>query len=400
VAAGDELFAIVKAVTFGMLIVMSAAFFYRAFSYSRIVFVLLWGSAILFLAAGRMIVRSAERSLYRSGRSLRNALIIGSGAAAGEIADALRRNPLLGHRLCGYVAAEPAVAGPGLPYLGTLEEVPAIVEREEAELALIALPASRHDELFRLVEACEGMEIEFLLVPDIVELAASTLTVKEIAGMPFIKIKGMPITAWGRILKRIFDLLVSAALLLVLSPVLLLAAACIKLDSPGPVFFSQERLGRGGKPFRMLKFRSMKAGAEAGDRAAGLGVDNDPRQTRVGTFLRRTSIDELPQLLNVFMGEMSLVGPRPERTYFVEQFRDDIPKYLDRHRMKTGMTGWAQVNGLRGNTSLEERVKFDLYYIENWSMAFDLQILLRTARAVFGRTGGERRVHEQLGQKA
>jgi exopolysaccharide biosynthesis polyprenyl glycosylphosphotransferase len=180
----------------------------------------------------------------------------------------------------------------------------------------------------------------------------------------------------------------SSVLLLIFSPFYLVIPALIRLSSPGPIFYRQERLGLDGRPFTMLKFRSMVAGAEAGT-GPQWTTQSDPRRTRIGAFLRQTSLDELPQLLNVLRGDMSLVGPRPERPFFVEQFRNMVPRYLDRHRVKSGMTGWAQVNGLRGDTSIEDRIKYDLYYIENWSLTFDIKILLRTIRAVL--SPGERR---------
>jgi exopolysaccharide biosynthesis polyprenyl glycosylphosphotransferase len=206
--------------------------------------------------------------------------------------------------------------------------------------------------------------------------------VREIEGIPFLRLKGVPMTTWGRILKRTFDAGIAAILLLLFSPVLLAIALLIKLDSRGPVLFRQERIGIDGRNFDMLKFRSMKAEAESKSGPV-FAREDDPRRTAIGTFLRKSSLDEFPQLINVLRGEMSLVGPRPERPFFVDRFKDNVPKYLDRHRVKTGMTGWAQVNGLRGNTSIEERIKYDVYYIENWSLWLDVKILLRTVRALF-----------------
>jgi exopolysaccharide biosynthesis polyprenyl glycosylphosphotransferase len=223
------------------------------------------------------------------------------------------------------------------------------------------------------------------MVPDMVEVMTGGMKVKEIEGIPFIKLKHLPITTWGRIVKRLFDILISGLLLLILSPILLIIALIIKLSSKGPILFRQARVGLNGDRFEMLKFRSMVTGADKHDEQAGLGIPDDPRQTGIGKFIRKTGLDELPQLINVFRGSMSLVGPRPERPYFVDQFKSVIPKYLDRHRVKTGITGWAQVSGLRGNTSLEERIKYDIYYIENWSLGFDIRILLKTTGAIFGK---------------
>jgi Undecaprenyl-phosphate glucose phosphotransferase len=385
VALSDELVRVARLVTMGMLFVMSAAFFYRAFSYSRVVFVLLWGSSIPLIFLGRIVVRSVEASLYRIGRDLRKAVIVGNGDLAISVFSTLHRHPLLGYTVSGYYADTPADdRSPlaGSRYLGGLDAVPETLVAGDIELVVIAVGHEQHRQLQKLIRDCEGINVEFMMVPDILELMASRMRVEEIEGMPFIRLKGVRITAWGRILKRLFDIVVSLILLLILSPVFLLVALGIRIDSRGPVFFSQERVGLDGRKFRMLKFRSMREGAEKKDHEAGLGLRDDPRVTRMGSLLRATSIDEFPQLINVFLGEMSLVGPRPERTLYVERFKHLVPKYLDRHRVKTGMTGWAQVNGFRGDSSLEGRIQYDMYYIENWSFGFDLRILLRTIGAV------------------
>ncbi len=386
VAPSDEFVNIIKLVTLGMLVVMSAAFFYRAFSYSRVVFGLLWVTGIGCVVLGRVVLYNVEKLLYKSGRELRNAVIIGNNETANRIFRSLHNHPLLGYRLAGYFADQPAEAGTALSgsaYLGTLAVVPEKLINERIELVLLALRHDEHPKIFKLVQECEGVNVEFLMVPDILEMMASSLSVKEIEGIPFIKIKGVPMTTWGRILKRTFDLVISTLLLVLCSPFLLLIALLIKVDSKGPVFFKQDRVGLDGIKFTIIKFRSMRIDAE---HATGpvWGNQDDARAKAVGKFLRRTNIDELPQLINVFKNEMSLVGPRPERPYFVEQFKELIPKYLDRHRVKTGMTGWAQVHGLRGaDTSLEERIKYDIYYIENWSLLFDVKILLKTIGALF-----------------
>jgi len=381
----DELFSIIKIVTLGMLVVMSAAFFYRAFSYSRVVFGELWIISILIIFTGRFIVLQIEKALYAKGRELRNAVIIGCNETANQIFKSLHNHPLLGYRLVGYFSDSACLKHPplsGAKHLGTLDEAPAKLIDERIELALISLENGEHSKLYKLVEECEGVNIEFLLVPDILEVMASpkSMGMKEIEGLPFIKIKGIPMTTWGRITKRSFDFVTSVVLLICALPIFIIISLIIKLGSKGPIFYLQERVGLDGKKFKMIKFRSMVVGAERFDEDAGLGMKNDPRRTFVGRFLRMTSLDEFPQLINVLKGDMSLVGPRPERPYFVEQFKALIPKYLDRHRVKTGMTGWAQVNGLRGNTSLEERIKYDIYYIENWTLGFDIKILLKTVR--------------------
>jgi len=382
----DDFFSIIKAVTLGMLIVMSAAFFYRAFSYSRIVFGLIWIVSILTITSGRIILLQIEKMLYKKGRELRNAVIIGNNRTADKIFNSFYKHPLLGYRLVGYYANEPAEKSydiSNLKYLGNLSDVPDNIVKENIELVLIALSYDEHMSLYNLVQECEGVNVDFMMVPDLLEIMTGGMKIKEIEGIPFIKIKSIPMTTWGRIFKRTFDIIISAILLLLLLPLFLLIMILIKFSSKGPVFFIQDRIGLDGQNFKMIKFRSMVVGAEKYDEEAGLGIQNDPRQTKIGKLLRRTSLDELPQLLNVLKGEMSLVGPRPERPYFVEQFKNLVPKYLDRHRVKTGMTGWAQVNGFRGDSSLEERIKYDIYYIENWSLWFDIKILLKTIKAIF-----------------
>ncbi|MBI5020959.1 MAG: undecaprenyl-phosphate glucose phosphotransferase [Ignavibacteriales bacterium] len=385
VALTDEFISIIKLISVAMLVVMSAAFFYRAFSYSRVVFFFLWINSIVMIFTGRIVLFRIEKFIYSKGRELRNAIIIGSNETAVRIFAQLSTHPLLGYRFLGYIAGQPVTIQPlsSSNYLGNFSDVQEILTRERIELALIALNYDEHPKLMKLVQDCEGVNTELMLVPDLLEVMTSGMKIKEIDGIPFIKIKGVPMTTWGRIVKRVFDFFISTFLLILLSWLFLLIAIVIKLNSKGKIFFVQERVGLDGRSFRMMKFRTMKVGAEMFDNESGLGVDNDPRQTSVGKILRKLSLDEFPQLINVFKGEMSLVGPRPERPYYVQQFKSLIPKYLDRHRVKTGMTGWAQVNGLRGNTSLEERIKYDIYYIENWSIGFDVKILFKTIKAVF-----------------
>jgi exopolysaccharide biosynthesis polyprenyl glycosylphosphotransferase len=367
-----------------MLIVMSAAFFYRDFSYSRIVFGLIWVISIPLLYLFRAGVASIERKLHRRGRYLRPAVIIGGDALADNIFVRLQHHPSFGFDIAGYFsdsAAPEGLALAGEKCLGPIAAAPEYIIEHNVEIVFIALRAGEHHRLSALVTACVGINVEFMMVPDIMDILTSNLRMAEYEGLPFLRLKRNPITMWGRITKRIFDVVVSSVTLIVLSPAFLVIALFIKLDSRGPVFFRQKRVGLDGSEFTMYKFRSMAQGSERFDAHARLGIRNDPRQTTVGSFLRRMSLDELPQIYNVWKGEMSLVGPRPERTQFVEEFQQVVPKYLDRHRVKTGLTGWAQVNGFRGDTSLEERIRYDLYYIENWSLAFDIRILLKTLRA-------------------
>ncbi len=381
ITLSDELVNIVRVITWGMLIVLSAVFFYREFSYSRVVFGFVWVSSIAFIFLGRMFVHSLERRNYSKGKYLQQSIIIGNDSLANQVYTHLHGHSSFGFNILGYCAD--TRAGDELaaaPYLGTIADAPAFIREQNIDLVFLALQSKDHHLLFNLISECEGVNVEFMMVPDVLDVLTTEVSVRELEGIPFLTIKSIPFTVWGRITKRAFDIAISLALLLLFSPLWILIVIVVKLSSRGPVFFAQERLGLDGNKFTMYKFRSMRTGAESETGPVWTSAD-DPRRTPIGVFLRKTSLDEIPQLFNVLKGEMSLVGPRPERPYFVDQFKTVVPKYLDRHRVKTGMTGWAQVNGLRGNTSLDERVKYDLYYIENWSLGFDVRILLRTIRA-------------------
>ncbi len=381
----DELINVIKVVSLGMLLVMSAAFFYRTFSYSRVVIVLVWILAICGVFAGRVVMRILERQSYKHGRHLQRAIIIGGEVLANQVYTRLHGHLSFGITITGYFADAPALFPQGIgaaTYLGPPSGAPDYIRSEGIQLAFIALRAEDHQRLFELISECEGINVEFMMVPDLLDVMTSQVRVRDLEGIPFLRLKGIPLTPWQRVTKRAFDVTVSSIILIILSPLYAAIAALVRLDSRGPVLFRQQRVGLDGQEFIMYKFRSMVAGAEKLDGDAGLGIRNDARRTAFGRFLRRTSLDELPQLWNVFRGDMSLVGPRPERAHVVRRFGTVVPKYLDRHRVKTGLTGWAQVNGLRGDTSIDERVKYDLYYIENWSLAFDIRILLRTLKAV------------------
>ena len=295
--------------------------------------------------------------------------------------------PSLGYRVIGYFTsgAKQVLKVPGAKRLGSIAAVPKYLKDHSVDLVLIALSNSEHSKLFDLVRDCQGLSAEMMMAPDMIELMTSRMRIEEIEGVPFIQVREASLSVWNRILKRAFDVAFALVVLILASPLLLILILLIKATSPGPIFFLQERVGLDGTLFRVIKFRTMRTDAEK-ETGPVWAAKNDPRTTSVGKILRRYSLDELPQLFNVLLGEMSIVGPRPERPYFVERFKVKIPKYLDRHRVKTGMTGWAQVNGLRGNAPIEERTKYDVYYMENWSLIFDLKIILKTVRAVlFGK---------------
>lgn len=384
----DDFFSIMKSITFGMLIIIGLAFFYREFSFSRYVVVALWISAIGFVFVGRVIVYYLRKKLLSKGKELRNAVIIGNNETANAVYEKLILNKTYGYNLLGYYAASLAQSNQAISngkYLGTIEDLISSINNHEIEVALITLESPDFQQIYSILRETDGIDVELMLVPDVLGLMTSRMNIKEIEGIPFIKIKGVPITTWGRILKRMFDFLFSILVLIIFSPLLILISILIKVTSRGSVLYKQERIGLNGEIFNVYKFRTMRVDAEK-ETGPVWATKEDRRTTGIGKILRRTSLDEMPQFFNALRGEMSVVGPRPERPFFVNQFKDNVPKYLDRHLLKSGITGWAQVNGMRGQASIEDRTKYDLYYIENWSLVLDIKIIVKTIKAVlFGK---------------
>lgn len=304
---------------------------------------------------------------------------MGGGAIAEEVRARIEGRLDFGYHLVGVVVDGDSGGMAGVRDLGSIDQVADIAAREKIDRIFITLSDERREETLAVIRSCAALPVEFEIVPDLFGRIGERMRLSEIDGIPLLGVKGFPLESWNRFVKRAFDIALSIVLLIVLSPLLPLLALAIRIDSSGPVFYSQTRIGRDGRVFRIHKFRTMMVDAET---ASGPVWANrhDTRCTRLGGILRRTSLDELPQLWNVLIGQMSLVGPRPERPCFVRQFQQDIPRYFDRHRVKSGMTGWAQVNGLRGDTSIEERTRYDVFYVENWSLRFDMKILLLTFR--------------------
>jgi len=260
--------------------------------------------------------------------------------------------------------------------IGHPEDLPHLIDTLHIDEVIIALPEATHKDLVYLIASCQRGKVSIKVYPDMFAYMSGGLSVDELGGMPLLTVRDVALRGWKLSLKRALDVLGAFVGLVLLSPFMLLTAIIIKLESKGPVFFSQERCGLDGRPFPMIKFRTMREDAEVN--GPGWTIKGDPRITRMGAWMRKTNWDEIPNLINVILGQMSLVGPRPEQTFFVEKFRESIPRYMERHREKSGMTGWAQVNGLRGDTSLEDRTKYDVWYVENWSMWLDLKIIIRT----------------------
>jgi exopolysaccharide biosynthesis polyprenyl glycosylphosphotransferase len=385
----DEIYRIFGAVSIATLLTLAVAAFMPRDSipYQRSLIVLTWAASLVTITLGRFAHKRMHHWMQRRGRGVERVLIIGTGEVGHMILQKLHQTPGLGYQVVGFASANGSQSHVlGLPVLGTVDDIPEIIEGQQIDEVIIGLPEATHEELVGIVSQCEREKVSIRVFPDVFQIMASEVSISDLGGLPLLTIRDVALRGWKLTLKRLVDIALSGIALVVISPLMLLTALGIKLDSPGPVFFVQERTGLDGKPFLMLKFRSMRRDAEAN--GPGWTTKDDPRRTRIGKFIRRTSIDEFPQFINVLMGDMSLVGPRPEQPAYVEEFRQSIPRYMDRHREKAGITGWAQINGLRGDTSIAERTKYDLWYIENWSLWLDFKILLRQAmRFLIDRTG-------------
>jgi len=383
----DEFYSIFRASTVGTLVgvAFSSLLFKNSpvgLDYSRGMILYGWALTIIFITVGRVVQGQLRNRLRRAGWGCDRVLIVGTGDVGQMILQKIQSNPALGYQVIGMVTTDGASDEPlGAPLLGNAGDLAPLIDEYQVDEVIIALPEATHQEILMLISECERGKALIKVYPDVFQIMASQVSIGDLGGLPLLTVRDVALRGWRRVAKRALDIVVSAIGLVIVSPFMMFMAVLIKLDSPGPVFYAQERMGLDARSFKMLKFRSMRQDAETG--GPGWTVEDDPRVTRLGRIIRRINIDELPQLINVLLGEMSLVGPRPERPVYVNQFRRSIPRYMDRHWEKAGMTGWAQVNGLRGDTSIAERTKYDLWYIENWSLLLDIKILLRTAFNIF-----------------
>jgi len=373
---------VAKASTIGVLVLVAImTFAFRGYDYSRLVIVIFWATSVAAVAFSRAVFREALRVARRHGYNLRYAVIVGGGEPAAEVLRVLRRRPDVGIHVVGMLSDKSEVPD-GIHWLGGIDDVRTILDRHSPDVVFVALPLAEYSRLSAVLSGIGDDAVAIYFAPDVFSLVPGRGGVEEFETVPFIHLRQPPLYGWNRVLKRSFDLVFGSLALVIAAPAMLAIAVVLKMTSPGPVLFRQERMGVDGRRFHMLKFRTMPVDAEAQTGPIWARPD-DPRRTRLGSFLRRWSFDELPQFFNVLRGEMSLVGPRPERPSFVEEFRRRVPGYMLRHKMKAGITGWAQINGWRGNTSIEKRIEYDLYYIERWSLGFDLKILLHTLLSVF-----------------
>ncbi|HUS94653.1 MAG TPA: undecaprenyl-phosphate glucose phosphotransferase [Patescibacteria group bacterium] len=378
----DQLYSVLAAVTIGTL--MAIAFSVLVYKnsvfevdYPRAMVIYAWILSIIFITIGRTGHQYVRDRLRDRGFGKDRLIVVGSGEVARIIIQRILWSPKLGYELVGVVFGEGSDEELiGVPVLGKPEDLPDLINDYSIDEVIIAMPEDGHREVLRVISYCERGRVSIKVFPDFFQFIASETDIDDLGGLPLLSMRDYAMRGYLLIFKRAMDILGAIAGLIFFSPLMMLASIAIKLESPGPVFFVQERMGLDGKPFLMVKFRSMRADAEK--HGPGWTTANDPRRTRLGSFLRKIEIDELPQFINVFLGEMSLVGPRPEQTYYVNLFRESVPRYMERHREKAGMTGWAQVNGMRGDTSIIERTRFDIWYTENWSVLLDIKIIVRT----------------------
>jgi exopolysaccharide biosynthesis polyprenyl glycosylphosphotransferase len=377
----EEIFLVVKVVTYAVILLMALTFFYRQYSYSRLYLVLIWLFSCVFISVGRYALIQWGYWRRMQKKDMIEVLIIGLNDNARSLIEWTKNNPHYGQRPVGILA--PAVGDIGklvenIPVVGLTERWETFIQKLQPDQVVLLDESFSREKVTDLVAACEDAFVDFKMGADIHGLIASNVGVEYVSHLPLLGFRQLPLDdPWNRFLKRIFDLAAASVMALVFLPVGLIVAGLIALEGKGPVFYFQERVGRDGHVFRLIKFRTMKIDAEK-ETGPVWARPEDERRTRTGEFLRRWNLDEFPQLLNVLSGEMSLVGPRPERPHFVDRFRESVPRYMARHKAKSGLTGWAQVHGLRGDTSIEERIKYDLYYMENWSLLLDVEIMVMT----------------------
>lgn len=378
----ETIFAVIKAVSVSMLILMAITFFYRTVDYSRFFLPILWLFLCLFISMGRYFAIELEYRRKRNLKEMTRVLFVGYNRNTRQLVEWFGQHPHFGYVPLGVLNRETDQVGKHLEHVAILGTVPmwrTFVQELKPDMVILLDSDLPRKEISEMVLLCEDLMINFKMAADFFGIVTQNLGLEYLSDVGLLGLKALPLDDWiNRSLKRIFDLFVTVFLLTLTFPIWILIILAIKIGGgQGDIFFAQERMGRDGATFKVLKFRTMRIDAEK-ESGPVWAKENDQRRTAVGEFLRRWNLDELPQFLNVLSGEMSLVGPRPERPFFVDQFRENIPRYMARHRIKCGITGWAQVHGLRGNTSIEERIKYDLYYMENWSLLKDVEIIFMT----------------------
>lgn len=375
-----ELFNIVKANTVGLVGIIVVLYIINQPNYSREMFFIFWVLNILALDGYRNVLRYILRLFRKRGYNLKYVLLVGYSKSAENYINRIRLNPQWGYVVRGILddKVEAGTSYKGVKVLGTIDNLFVILPENKLDEIAITLSLDEYGRLEDIVNLCEKSGVHTKFIPDYTGFIPNRSYTEDLQGLPVINIRRVPLTnTLYAFSKRIVDIIGSFCGIIISSPIMLVIALIIKCSSKGPVIFSQERVGLHNKTYKMYKFRSMYVQNEEEEQKAWTTKD-DPRVTKIGRVLRRTSLDELPQLFNILAGQMSLVGPRPERPMFVEKFKEEIPRYMVKHQVRPGLTGWAQIHGLRGDTSIEKRIEYDLYYIENWSMSLDIKILFLT----------------------
>ena len=365
----------------GLLLIMSGLQLIKQQDFSRSMIFIFIGINFVLTVLERNIIRIVLMDIRSRGMNLKHIILVGYSEAAKAFIDRVVENPQWGYQINGILddTQEPGTVYRSVEVIGTVDQLTDILAENLQDEIAITLALNEYYKLRGVVAACEKSGVHTKFIPDYENIIPTRPYTEDLLGLPVVNIRNVPLTnTFNRLIKRTMDLVGSLLCIVIFSPVMLVTSALIKITSPGPLIFRQERVGLHNRPFKMYKFRSMEVQSEAAEKK-GWTTRNDPRVTSVGKFIRKTSIDELPQLFNVLRGDMSLVGPRPERPQYVEKFREEIPRYMVKHQVRPGMTGWAQVNGYRGNTSIRRRIEYDIYYIENWSVGFDVKILFLTA---------------------
>ena len=375
-----EVYGIVKANTTGLLLFIGALYVVNQPNFSRTMILIFYVLNVMLTVLSRQVLRNTLQYFRRKGYNLKYILLVGYSRAAEEYITRINANPQWGYVVRGILddRVPRGTQYKGVKVLGAIDNLTIILPENKLDEIAITLSLEDYGRLEKIVDLCEKSGVHTKFIPDYNSLIPSRPYTEDLMGLPVVNIRYVPLTnTLNWIAKRLVDIVGSAVGLVLVSPIMLITAIAVKVSSPGPIIFKQERIGLHNKPFQMYKFRTMELQKESAEKKAWT-VKDDPRVTKVGKFLRKTSLDEFPQLYNILRGDMSLVGPRPERPLFVEKFKEEIPRYMIKHQVRPGLTGWAQINGYRGDTSIRKRIDYDIFYIENWTMGFDIKILFLT----------------------
>ncbi len=383
----EQLFAMTSGIALAAMLILAGMSLFGGSRYSRLIFVYLIVLSAVLMTMERYVLRQVETRLRRQGIGSERVMMVGTGSGSDMLIRRMSMFPQYGYHICGVVDDHLEVGTPfaGSSVVGRIDALPLLIRDLRIDEVFLAVPGATREEMLHLIKTCEDQQVEFKIVPDLLEVMTTRVALDAIDGLPLIGVRRNRLRGGAAVVKRLMDLTVSAVGLVIASPLMLVVALIVKLTSKGPVLFRQERVGQLGRLFEVYKFRTMIDNAEA-ETGPVVATRGDDRCTPAGRVLRRLSLDELPQLYNVLRGDMSLVGPRPMRPFLVERYSSELPRYLERHQVRPGITGWAEVNDLRGAAPMVDRALYDIYYVENWSLVLDVKILVLTlVRLLFQR---------------